>query len=178
MGVRLCFPGLVTYRLWVGLLPSRSRQRPISVGPPADDSGLHGLGVGNDFRTRGRVAGFYLLPVLLSVGAGSVVLWWYSEARGVEIFGSTRRCRCTRCSFCPFCFCYRLVTRVAAILGWCLAFTCLRKSSRARIDRLSSFDHHTISGHTLKHLAAGAAGILDFANAAEARSPSSELRTP
>jgi hypothetical protein len=28
-------------------------------------------------------AGFYLLPLLLLLGAGSVVLWWYSEARGV-----------------------------------------------------------------------------------------------
>jgi len=27
-------------------------------------------------------AGFYLLPVLVSIGVASVVLWWYSEARG------------------------------------------------------------------------------------------------
>jgi hypothetical protein len=53
--------------------------RAIRVGPPADDSRLHGLGDGNDFGRNERPAGFDLLPVLLFIGAGSVILWWHTR---------------------------------------------------------------------------------------------------
>jgi hypothetical protein len=104
-------------------------------------------------------AGFYLLPVLLSIGAGSVILWWYSEARGA---GDLR---------------FYAATQVYAVLilpvllllpprytrgydfGVVFGLYVLAKIFETADRQIFSLDRHTTSGHTLKHLAAGAAGI-------------------
>jgi hypothetical protein len=103
--------------------------------------------------------GCYLLPVLLSIGAGSVILWWYSEARGA---GDLR---------------FYAATQVYAVLilpvllllpprytrgydfGVVFGLYVLAKIFETADRQIFSLDRHTTSGHTLKHLAAGAAGI-------------------
>jgi hypothetical protein len=107
----------------------------------------------------GVQSGFYLLPILLFIGVGSVLLWWYSETRGV---GDLR----------PY-----AVVQVYAVLllpvllllparytrSWdfaaVFALYVLAKAFETADRRIYSFDRHIVSGHTLKHLAAGAAGF-------------------
>ena len=103
--------------------------------------------------------GFYLLPVLLLIGVGSVVLWWYSESRGA---GDLR----------PYAAVQVYAVLVLPILlllpprytrSWDLvAVFCLyvlAKIFETEDRQIFSLDRHTVSGHTLKHLAAGAAGF-------------------
>jgi hypothetical protein len=103
--------------------------------------------------------GFYSLPVLLLMGVGSVVLWWYSEARGA---GDLR----------PYVAVQVYAVLVLPILlllpprytrSWDFAvvfgFYVLAKIFESRDRQIFSLDQHTVSGHTLKHLAAGAAGF-------------------
>jgi len=104
-------------------------------------------------------AGFYLLPLLLLLGAGSVVLWWYSEARGVgdlRFYAAVQvyavlimpvllllPARYTRSWDFAVVFCFYVMAKILEIA-----------------DRgIFSLDRHTISGHTLKHLTVGAAGF-------------------
>jgi hypothetical protein len=103
--------------------------------------------------------GFYSLPVLLLVGVGSVLLWWYSEARGA---GDLR----------PYAAVQLYAVLVLPILlllpprytrSWDFAvvfgFYVLAKVFESADRQIISIDQHTVSGHTLKHLAAGAAGF-------------------
>ena len=104
-------------------------------------------------------AGFYLLPLLLLLGAGSVVLWWYSEARGVgdlRFYAAVQvyavlimpvllllPARYTRSWDFAVVFCFYVMAKILEIA-----------------DRgIFSLDRQTISGHTLKHLTVGAAGF-------------------
>ena len=104
-------------------------------------------------------AGFYLLPLLLLIGASSVVLWWYSEVRGagdlrfyaaVQVYAVLilpvlllLRPRYTRSSDFAVVFCFYVLAKI------------FETADRG----IFSLDRNTISGHTLKHLAAGAAGF-------------------
>jgi hypothetical protein len=104
-------------------------------------------------------AGFYLLPLLLLIGAGSVVLWWYSEVRGagdlrfyaaVQVYAVLilpvlllLPPRYTRSSDFAVVFCFYVMAKI------------FETGDRG----IFSIDRHAISGHTLKHLAAGAAGF-------------------
>lgn len=104
-------------------------------------------------------AGFYLLPLLLLIGASSVVLWWYSEARGVgdlRFYAAVQVYavlilpvllllppRYTRSSDFAVVFCFYVMAKI------------FENADRG----IFSLDRHMISGHTLKHLTAGAAGF-------------------
>jgi hypothetical protein len=104
-------------------------------------------------------AGFYLLPLLLAIGAGSVVMWWYSEARGMgdlRFYAAVQLYavlilpvllllppRYTRSSDFAVVFCFYMLAKI------------FETADRG----IFSLDRNTISGHTLKHLAAGAAGF-------------------
>lgn len=103
--------------------------------------------------------GFYLLPVLLLIGLGSVVLWWYSETRGA---GDLR--------FYAAVQVYAVLVLPVLLLlsprytrNWDFAvvfgFYVLAKIFETTDRPVFSLDHQTVSGHTLKHLAAGAAGL-------------------
>ncbi len=103
--------------------------------------------------------GFYSLPVLLLMGVGSVVLWWYSEARGA---GDLR----------PYAAVQLYAVLVLPVLlllpprytrSWdfvvVFGFYVLAKAFETADRQIFSLDEHALSGHTLKHLAAGAAGF-------------------
>lgn len=103
--------------------------------------------------------GLWLLPALMAVGIGSVLQWYWSEQRGV---GDLR--------FYAAVQLYALLALLAALLLpprytrgpyllvvaglYILAKICETE------DQLIFSLGHLISGHTLKHLAAGSAGFL------------------
>jgi hypothetical protein len=104
-------------------------------------------------------AGFYLLPLLLLIGAGSVVLWWYSEARGAGDLRFYAAVQVYAVLVLPVLLLlpprYTRSWDFAVVFG----FYVLAKVLETADHKIFSLDQHTISGHTLKHLAAGAAGF-------------------
>jgi hypothetical protein len=104
-------------------------------------------------------AGFYLLPVLLLTGVGSVVLWWYSEARGAGDLRPYAAVQVYAVLILPVLLLlpprYTRSRDFAVVFG----FYVLAKLFETLDRQIFSLDQHTISGHTLKHLAAGAAGF-------------------
>jgi len=104
-------------------------------------------------------AGFYLLPLLLLIGAGSVVLWWYSETRGAGDLRAYAAVQVYAVLVLPV----LLLLPPRYTRSWEFAvifcFYVLAKIVETADRQIFSFDGHTISGHTLKHLAAGAAGF-------------------
>ena len=103
--------------------------------------------------------GFYLLPVLLWIGALSVVLWWYSEARGAGDLRPYAAVQVYAVLILPVLLLlpprYTRSWDFAVVFG----FYVLAKVFETADRQIFSLDRHTISGHTLKHLAAGAAGF-------------------
>jgi hypothetical protein len=103
--------------------------------------------------------GFYFLPVLLLIGAGSVVLWWHSESRGVGDLRPYAAVQVYAVLILPVLLLlpprYTRSWDFAVVFG----FYVLAKIFETADRQIFSLDQHTISGHTLKHLAAGAAGF-------------------
>jgi energy-converting hydrogenase Eha subunit A len=104
-------------------------------------------------------AGLYLLPVLLLIGAGSVILWWHSEARGAGDLRPYAAVQVYSVLVLPILLLlpprYTRSWDFAVVFG----FYVLAKGFEVADRQIFSIDQHTISGHTLKHLAAGAAGF-------------------
>jgi len=104
-------------------------------------------------------AGFYLLPLLLLIGAGSVVRWWFTEARGAGDLRAYAAVQVYAVLILPILLLlpprYTRSWDFAAVFG----FYVLAKVFESADRQIFSVDQHTISGHTLKHLAAGAAGF-------------------
>jgi hypothetical protein len=104
-------------------------------------------------------AGFYLLPALLLIGMGSVVLWWHSEARGAGDLRPYVAVQAYAVLILPVLLLlpprYTRSSDFAAIF----VFYVLAKIFETADRQIFSLDRQTISGHTLKHLAAGAAGF-------------------
>jgi len=102
--------------------------------------------------------GLWLLPVLMAVGIGSVLQWHLSEQRGV---GDLR--------FYAAVQLYSLLALLVALLlpprytqgSYLLVVAGLYVVAKVceSEDRLIFSLGHVVSGHTLKHLAAGAAGL-------------------
>ena len=103
--------------------------------------------------------GFYSLPVLLLMGVGSVMLWWYSEARGAGDLRAYAAVQVYAVLILPI----LLLLPPRYTRSWdfavIFAFYVLAKIFESADRRIFSIDQHTVSGHTLKHLAAGAAGL-------------------
>jgi hypothetical protein len=103
--------------------------------------------------------GFYLLPLLLLLGAGSVVLWWHTESRGAGDLRAYAAVQAYAVLVLPI----LLLLRPRYTRSWDFAvvfcFYVLAKVFETGDQRIFSIDRNTISGHTLKHLAAGAAGF-------------------
>lgn len=103
-------------------------------------------------------AGLALLPVLLTIGASSVWLWYASELRGagdLRFYGAVQ-------AYSGIVLLLVLLfppryTR-GSDLGVILAFYILAKLLEA-FDKPVFAALHVVSGHTLKHLAAGMAGF-------------------
>jgi hypothetical protein len=104
-------------------------------------------------------AGFYLLPVLLLIGAGSVVLWWYSEKRGAGDLRFYAAVQVYAVLILPVLLLlpprYTRSWDFAVVFGFYVLAKILETADR----QVFLLDRHTVSGHTLKHLAAGAAGF-------------------
>jgi hypothetical protein len=104
-------------------------------------------------------AGFYLLPVLLLAGVASVALWWHSEARGAGDLRFYAALQVYAVLVLPVLLLlparYTHGSDFAVIFG----FYVLAKIFETLDRPIFSLDHSSISGHTLKHLAAGAAGF-------------------
>lgn len=103
--------------------------------------------------------GFYLLPVLLLIGMGSVILWWYSEARGAGDLRPYVAVQAYAVLILPVLLLlpprYTRSFDFAVVFGFYVVAKVFETADR----QIFSLDQHTISGHTLKHLAAGAAGF-------------------
>lgn len=103
--------------------------------------------------------GSYLLPFLLLIGAGSVILWWYSEARGVGDLRFYAAVQVYAVLILPV----LLLLPPRYTRGWdfvvVFCFYVMAKMFETADRAIFSLDRHAISGHTLKHLAAGAAGF-------------------
>jgi hypothetical protein len=107
----------------------------------------------------GISAGFYLLPVLLLIGAGSVILWWYSETQGVGDLRFYAAVQVYAVLILPVLLLlpprYTRNWDFAVVFGFYVVAKIFETADR----QIFFLDHHAISGHTLKHLAAGAAGF-------------------
>jgi hypothetical protein len=105
------------------------------------------------------LAGFYLLPVLLFIGAGSVILWWSSEARGAGDLRFYAAVQAYAVLILPVLL--LLPPRYTRSRDFAVVFTfyILAKVFETLDRQTFTLCQHAISGHTLKHLAAGAAGF-------------------
>ncbi|MGB2645632.1 MAG: hypothetical protein WBG02_19155 [Candidatus Acidiferrum sp.] len=104
-------------------------------------------------------AGFYLLPILLLIGAASVLVWWHSEARGAGDLRFYAAVQVYAVLILPVLL--LLPPRYTRSFDFVVIFFfyVLAKVFETADRAIFNLDHHTISGHTLKHLAAGAAGF-------------------
>jgi hypothetical protein len=101
--------------------------------------------------------GLWLLPILLVVGLASVWQWYWSETRGagdlrfyaaVQVYSAL--------AILLVLFFPRPYTRTSDF-GWVIGFYVLAKTLET-FDKPVFATLHVVSGHTLKHLAAAAAG--------------------
>lgn len=103
--------------------------------------------------------GIYLLPVLLLIGAGSVVWWWHTESAGAGDLRFYAAVQVYAVLVLPILLLlpprYTRSGDLAVVFG----FYVLAKIFELADRQIFSLDRHTVSGHTLKHLAAGAAGL-------------------
>lgn len=104
-------------------------------------------------------AGFYLLPLLLLIGVASVLVWWHSETRGAGDLRFYAAVQVYAVLILPVML--LLPPRYTRSLDFVVVFFfyVLAKVFEIADRAIFHLDHHTISGHTLKHLAAGAAGF-------------------
>lgn len=102
-------------------------------------------------------AGLWLLPLLLLVGMGSVLQWYTSEARGagdLRFYAAVQTYSALVLLLALiFPKRYTLTSDLAVVVG----FYALAKALES-LDKPIFAVGHIVSGHTLKHLAAGAAG--------------------
>ena len=107
----------------------------------------------------GVPSGFYLLPLLLVIGAWSVVWWWHTETVGAGDLRFYAAVQVYAVLVLPVLLSlpsrYTRSWDFAVIFG----FYVLAKIFETEDRQIFSLDQHTISGHTLKHLAAGTAGF-------------------
>jgi hypothetical protein len=104
-------------------------------------------------------AGFQLLPVLLLIGAGSVIWWWHTETLGAGDLRFYAAVQVYSVLLLPVLL--LLPPRYTRSMDFAVVFGLyvLAKIFETADRQIFSLDHHLISGHTLKHMAAGAAGF-------------------
>lgn len=103
-------------------------------------------------------AGLYLLPVLILTGAGSVILWRISEAHGAGDLRLYAAVQAYAVLVLPIVL--LLPPRYTRGSDFAVVFGLYGLAKIMEIaDRQVLSVGHIVSGHTLKHLAAGAAGF-------------------
>ena len=101
--------------------------------------------------------GLFLLPVLILMGAGSVILWKVSEARGAGDLRLYAAVQAYAVLVLPVVL--LLSPRYTRGSDFAVVFGLYVLAKIVEIaDRQIFSVGHVVSGHTLKHLAAGAAG--------------------
>jgi hypothetical protein len=104
-------------------------------------------------------AGVYLLPVLLAIGAASVLWWWHSEAIAAGDLRFYAAVQVYAVLLLPVLLLlpprYTRGTDFLVVFGFYVLAKILESADR----QIFSLTDHMLSGHTLKHLAAGAAGL-------------------
>ena len=103
--------------------------------------------------------GFCLLPILLLIGAGSVVWWWHTETAGASDLRFYAAVQVYAVLILPILL--LLPPRYSRSLDFAVVFCfyVLAKIFETADRQIFSLDQRMVSGHTLKHLAAGAAGF-------------------
>jgi hypothetical protein len=105
--------------------------------------------------------GIWLLPILLSIGLTSVLQWEWSETRGSGDLRFYAAIQAYSALVVLLAFLFpRRYTRTADF-GLVIGFYALAKALET-FDKLVFAALHIVSGHTLKHLAAAAAGYCIF----------------
>jgi hypothetical protein len=121
-------------------------------------------------------AGLWLLPLLLLVGMGSVLQWYASEARGAGDLrfyaGVQAYSALVLLLALVFPKRYTRTSDLAIVVG----FYALAKASET-LDQPIFAVGHIVSGHTLKHLAAAAAGYW-ILRMLQKRQPVSDAASP
>jgi len=104
-------------------------------------------------------AGLYLLPVLLLIGAASVAWWWHTEAIGAGDLRFYAAVQVYAVLVLPVLLSmpprYTRSNDFLVVFGFYVLAKILEMFDR----QVFSLTGNTISGHTLKHLAAGTAGL-------------------
>jgi hypothetical protein len=105
-------------------------------------------------------AGLSLLPVLILIGMGSVVWWWHSEQIGAGDLRFYAAVQVYAVLVLPIML--LLPARYTRSQDFALIFGLyvVAKIFETEDKQIFALDQHTVSGHTLKHLAAGVAGFF------------------
>jgi hypothetical protein len=107
----------------------------------------------------GVAAGVYLLPVLLLIGAASVGWWWHTEATGAGDLRFYAALQVYAVLVLPVLLLlpprYTRSADFVVVFGFYVLAKILETADR----QIFSVTGRSVSGHTLKHLAAGAAGL-------------------
>jgi hypothetical protein len=110
-------------------------------------------------------AGFYWLPVWLFIGAGSVILWCYSEARGAGDLRFYAAVQAYAALNLPVLLLRPPRYTSGSDFGMVFGFYVLAKIFETADRQIFSLDQHAANGHTPEALGRGHCGFLRLEDA-------------